>query len=166
MQEVQKLSIPGAEKKAAVLTALHQIVDGSSANTAELHAFVDTTVVPTIDIMVAAYNGTLTAPKTVEEVVQKANCFLQSIQAVVALVKKCKVSKSKAVAASAAVVTEVAAPVKEDAAEVASVVAEVVAEVATVVVDASVASEIAVAAVAAEVAAEVAVPVKEDAEVV
>ncbi len=147
MQEVQKLAIPGAEKKAAVLAALHQIVDGS-ANTSEMHAFVDATVAPTIDMMVAAYNGTLTAPKTVEEVVQKANCFLQSILAVVALIKKFKLPKLPKAVASVAVSAEIVAEVAKPA-EV-----EVV-DAAKVVVEAAVAAEVAVAAVAA-VAAEAA----------
>jgi hypothetical protein len=117
LQEAQKLAIPGAEKKAAVLAALHQLVDTlNHENTKEFNAFIDETIAPTIDLMVSAYNGTLRAPTTVEEVTKQVNCFLQSIQAVVGLIKKCKLAKK-------GVVAEVVADVPKT--EVAEVVADV-----------------------------------------
>ena len=105
LQEAQALTVPGAEKKEAVLKALATLVDllkdagkVSGELEVELKAFVAVTVAPTIDLMIAAYKGTLTPTTTTVEITQKVNCFLQIIRIIFAIVKVTKVKKAKVVA--------------------------------------------------------------------
>jgi hypothetical protein len=117
IKEAQKLAVPGAEKKAAVLKALHDLVGAmkecgkiSEVQATEFDSFIDETVTPTVDLLIAAYKDvtTFSAPKTVEEVQQKVNCLAQFIQAVLCIVKKTKVTKE-------VIKTEVEAPKVEEA---------------------------------------------------
>ena len=90
LKEAETLTIPGAEKKQAVLKALqtlvHLLKDTEKLNDElanELLMFIDTTLNKSIDILVEAYNGTLRMPQTVEEVTQRANCLLGCIGSIV-----------------------------------------------------------------------------------
>ncbi len=97
IQEAQKLLVPGAEKKAAVLKALHTLIDlllevqkVPVELAAELNAFIDITVAPTVDLLIGAYKGQLEIPKTAEEVTQKVNCLLQLVRTILSIVKTTK----------------------------------------------------------------------------
>lgn len=88
IQEAQAMTVPGADKKAMVLKALHDLVD-TLKESPEMHAFVDVAIAPTIDMLIDVAKGrvSLSAPKTVEEVAQKVNCLLQVVQGVLGLLK-------------------------------------------------------------------------------
>ncbi len=157
IQEAQKLAVPGADKKAAVVKALHDLVDAkvSKEVAAEFHAFIDETLVTTVDMLIDVAKGrvTLSMPQTVEEVTQKVNCFLQFVQTVLKFATTCKSQcKSKCKKTAATPTPAESAPATAPAPEVVAV-AEAVAEGAAPNV-ASVAEEVAVAAKAAEIAAQ------------
>lgn len=169
IQEAQTLAIPGADKKAVVLKALHDLVDALE-ETPEMHAFVDVAVAPTIDMLMDVAKGrvSLTAPKTVEEVSQKVNCFLQVVQVVLGLLKPLVTTK---------VATKTATKATEAVAAAVSVEPHAVTETAVVepelptppTVESDVAAATAAAAVVAAVAAkaiEAAVEVEPEASVV
>ena len=162
IQEAQKLAVPGADKKAAVVKALHDLVDAkvSKEVAAEFHAFIDETLVTTVDMLIDVAKGrvVLSAPQTVEEVTQKVNCFLQFVQAILKFATTCK-SQCKSKCKKTDVPAAPAAPTPVEAAGATGtvpapeVVAVAEAEGAAPNV-ASVAEEIAVAAKAAEIAAQ------------
>ncbi len=110
VQEAQKLAIPGREKKTAVHKAFHTLIDSlleqhkiTDELAGTLNAFVDETLLTTIDLLVDAYKGQLEMPKTVEEVTQKVNCLLQFVRTILSIVKTTKapqVTKKDAPAAA------------------------------------------------------------------
>ncbi len=125
VKEAQTLAIPGAEKKTAVIQAMHSFVKMLKDNgkvgddlAKELDAFIDETISKTVDLLIDVAKGriTLTAPKTVEEVQQHVNCFLQLVKAVLAIVKKSKAPKpaEAPMAAEAPVAAEAAEAPKAD----------------------------------------------------
>lgn len=94
LKEAEALTVPGAEKKGAVLRAMKLLiqllkeqdkVNDELAN--ELLLFIDTTVHASVDLLVDAYNGTLRMPQTVEEVTQRANCLLGCVGSILRMVQ-------------------------------------------------------------------------------
>ena len=150
IQEAQKLTVPGADKKAAVVKALHEIVDAkvSKELAGEFHKFIDETIVTTVDMLIDVAKGrvTLAIPQTVEEVTQKVNCFLQFVQAILTFVSKVKKSPvptvpSSVEAVTSTVVAEATEVTKEVVAEATEVTKEVVAEATEVTKEVVVAAE-------------------------
>ncbi len=148
IQEAQKLAVPGADKKAAVIKALHDIVDAkvSKEVAGDFHKFIDETIVTTVDMLIDVAKGrvTLAMPQTVEEVTQKVNCFLQFVQAILTFVSKVKKSPVPAVpssveAVTSTVVAKATEATKEvvDAAEEARIDVEGVAEEITMAANAA-----------------------------
>jgi hypothetical protein len=94
LKEAEALTLPGGEKKEAVLRAMKLLVqllkeqekiNDELAN--ELVLFIDTTVHASVDLLVQAYNGTLRMPQTAEEVTQKANCILGCVGSILRMVR-------------------------------------------------------------------------------
>ena len=109
LKEAETLTVPGAERKVAVLEALKTLiqllkdvekVNDELAN--ELVVFIDTTVNKSIDMLVEAYNGTLRMPQTVEEVTERANCLLGCVGSIVRMVQASKTAPAPAPAPVAA----------------------------------------------------------------
>jgi hypothetical protein len=131
--------------------ALHDLVDAKASKevAAEFHAFIDETLVTTVDMLIDVAKGrvTLSMPQTVEEVTQKVNCFLQFVKAILKFATTCKSQCKKTAAAPT---PAEAVPATTTAPEVVAV-AEAEGAAPNV---ASVAEEVAVAAKAAEIAAQ------------
>ena len=108
LKEAETLTLPGAEKKGAVVGALKTLVqllkDTNKVNDElanELLLFIDTTVATSIDILVEAYNGTLRMPQTVEEVSHRANCLFGCIGSILRMVQASKATATATATATA-----------------------------------------------------------------
>ncbi len=118
VKEAQALTVPGAEKKEAVLKALKSLIQLlkeqgkiQEEQAAELVAFIDTSVSTTINLLMDVAKGRveLRMPRTVEEVGKQVNCCIGFIGGIVGIVSSFKKAKAVAeVAKVAEVVKEVA----------------------------------------------------------
>ncbi len=119
VKEAEALAVPGAEKKAAALKALHALLGllqekgkVSEDLAKELDAFIDGTVATTINMLIGVSKGQikLALPKTVEEVSKQVNCCFSFIHAVLGIVRAAQKSKAVAKQAPEAVTATEQAP--------------------------------------------------------
>ncbi len=114
VKEAEALTVPGAEKKEAVLKGLKSLIallkeQGKIQEelAVELTAFIDTSVATTINLLMDVAKGRieLRMPRTVEEVGKQVNCCLGFIGGIVRIVGAAKKTKAAAASAAAAAAT-------------------------------------------------------------
>jgi hypothetical protein len=123
VKEADAFTVPGAEKKDAVLKALKSLIQFLKEQgkiqeelAVELSAFIDTSVATTINLLMDVAKGRveLRMPRTVEEVGKQVNCCMGFLSGIVGIVtKKAKAAAAPAAAAPAAAVAVAVAAAAE-----------------------------------------------------